>query len=105
MSDVIERVARAVRLARFERNGMAKAYDPETPLHETELLDAKAALEAAGVEELVGALEIIVSEWDARCDPGDDWPDDAMGVMNDAYKADFITKARAALLKHRGDGG
>jgi hypothetical protein len=46
--DKVEEVAKAVRRARFERNGKGKAYDPELPLHETELLDASAAIAAMG---------------------------------------------------------
>jgi hypothetical protein len=46
--DKVEAVAKAVRRARFERNGKGKAYDPELPLHETELLDARAAITAMG---------------------------------------------------------
>jgi hypothetical protein len=42
--NMVEKVAAAVRLGRFERNGMGKSYDPEVPLHETEIADARAAM-------------------------------------------------------------
>jgi hypothetical protein len=54
----------------------------------------------AQLERVREALEIIWREWAIRCDPnGDfpDWPDDAMAVMNDAWKNGFAEKARQAL--------
>lgn len=52
--------------------------------------------------ELVEALRIVFRQWDARCSSENDfadWPDDAVGVLNDAWKAGFYLKARAALAK------
>jgi hypothetical protein len=39
-------LAKAVRRARFNRTGRGKAYDPDLPLHETEIEDAAAFLAA-----------------------------------------------------------
>ena len=52
LMELIERVAAAIRFHRFERNGRGFVYDPEHPLHENELADAKAAIRAMldGVE-------------------------------------------------------
>lgn len=44
MTDIVERVAAAVRKARFDRTGRGKAYDPTLPLHETEIADVRAAI-------------------------------------------------------------
>jgi hypothetical protein len=60
----------------------------------------------AAAPELYEALEIIWREWSLRCDPNaefPEWPDDAMAVMNDAFKNDFPAKAKAAIAKVRGE--
>jgi hypothetical protein len=72
-------------------------------LYEHERLH-KARRDAA--DELYEALEVIWREWSLRCDPNADfpeWPDDAMAVMNDAFKNDFPAKAKSALRKARGE--
>jgi hypothetical protein len=67
--------------------------------------EANARLIAAA-PDMFEALEIIWREWSLRCDPNadfPDWPDDAMAVMNDAFKNGFPEKARAAIAKARGE--
>lgn len=46
MSEIIERVALAMRRRRFERTGRAASFDAELPLADTELDDARAAIAA-----------------------------------------------------------
>ncbi len=62
-----------------------------------EQLTATLADRDATIEGMREALAIIVEEWNAYTGDSDEWPDDPCGVMNDAYKRDFIAKARAAL--------
>jgi hypothetical protein len=91
-----------------EGDGSSVAYTQFVHLRgrrDTEEATANARLIAAA-PELYEALELIWREWSLSCDPTDDfpdWPQDAMGVMNDAYKNGFAEKARAAIAKARGE--
>ena len=87
MSDVIEQVARAIKLeaTRATLNGDAPVS--------CEAL-AKAALEAAGVEEMVEAAEALLDHYVGLVNSGD-------AGFWDPEKEDEVIAIRAALLKHR----
>lgn len=62
------------------------------------LIETQAAL----LEEVEGVLAKAYGRWMLSCDPNNDfpdWPDDAVGVMNDLWKDDWPKDAKATLAK------
>ena len=85
MSNIVERVARAVRRGQFERTGRMRALDETVGPTDREMSDARAALDASGHHEMVAALRNIAFHGDE----GHQW------LCHD----DIRKLARAALAK------
>ena len=73
----------------------------ESDSHPDGLLHREAVALLDGAERVV---EKAYGRWSLGCDPNadsPDWPDDAMSVINDLWKDDWPTQARAFLTKLR----
>ena len=71
MSNIVERVARAVRRGQFERTGRMRALDETVEPTDREMADALAALDASGHHELVAALREITERYVDLVNSGD----------------------------------
>jgi hypothetical protein len=96
MSEMVERVARAIRARKFERTGKLAVLDRDLPPTDNELDDARAAIEAMR-EPLEAAREIVEAYRDAA-DYASDHSRNGLVEMDRADKV--LALLDAALQRH-----